>query len=492
MGKIGAFKIIPPSPPPERPIEERVRDYREIHAPFGETQLREQTARCMNCGVPFCNNGCPLGNLIPDWNESVYRGRFKEALDLLLATNNFPEFTGRICPAPCEESCVLNLEQRPVTIKGIEESIIERAFSEGWMTSVIPSRRTGHNIAVIGSGPAGLACAAQLNSAGHVVTVFERADRIGGLLTYGIPGFKLEKQIVERRVGLLKQEGIRFVTSACIGTTPTVAELLGSFDAVVLCCGSTKARELDLPGRELSGIHLAMDYLTQQNRSDFGDQIPAVDRISASGKRVIILGGGDTGADCLGTAIRQGAASVHQFELMPEPPRERTQEMPWPVWPMLLRQSAAHDEADAIRPAGADSVRGQVRDFSICTKSFSGADGRIEKLHGVRLNWTREPSGRMCMSEIGGSEFSMPCDLCFLALGFVHPEHDGIVKLLQLETDSRGNVKTDANYLTTTPHVFCAGDMRRGQSLVVWAIAEGRRAAHCVDVSLMGRSELPS
>jgi glutamate synthase (NADPH) small chain len=485
MGKVGGFKEIAREEPLERPIAERVKDYREVHMTPPEDKLRNQAARCMACGVPFCNNGCPLGNLIPDWNDAVYRGEPRVALELLLKTNNFPEFTGRVCPAPCEESCVLNLQKEPVSIKAIEENIVERAFAEGWIKPNPPLRRTGKQVAVVGSGPSGLSCAAQLNSVGHMVTVFERSDRLGGLLTYGIPGFKLEKRIVERRIDLMREEGVKFSPSARTGDTTFVTELLTKFDALALCCGSTKAREITIPGRELAGVHLAMEYLTQQNRADLGDPIPDPERILASGKNVIVIGGGDTGADCIGTALRQGARSVRQFEILPEPPRERTIEMPWPVWPVILRESAAHQEARAILGVN------EVREFSVCTKSFLGAHGKLEQVRAARVVWKHSESGRMIMAEVENSEFELPCELCLLAAGFVHPEHEGLVKVLGLELDQRGNVKTDANYHTNVAKVFSAGDMRRGQSLVVWAISEGRQVARAIDTYLMGRSDLP-
>jgi glutamate synthase (NADPH/NADH) small chain len=483
MGKPTGFKEIPRELPKRRPVELRVLDWDEIYVEFGDKKqhakkLRDQGARCMDCGIPFCNNGCPLGNIIPEWNDLVYRDRWRDALEMLFKTNNFPEFTGRVCPAPCEEACVLGINEKPVTIKLIEQNVIDRAFSEGWVKPEPPATRTGKKVAVVGSGPAGLAAAAQLNKAGHLVTVFERADRIGGLLTYGIPNFKLEKRIVDRRVKLMEAEGIKFVVNANVGHNVKVEDLRNDFDAIVLCGGSTKSRDLPVPGRELKGIHLAMDYLPLQNKLNFGDKIPADQFISAKGKHVIILGGGDTGADCLGTAHRQGARSIHQFELLPKPPDARTSDMPWPYWPMIYRTSSAHEE-------------GGTRDFSINTKSFSGKDGVVKKLHGIRLEWSKGPDGRPTMKEVAGSEFEMDCDLCLLALGFVHPEHPGPIDQLGLKKDARGNVQVDQNYMSSVPGVFAAGDMRRGQSLVVWAISEGRQAARAVDEFLMGRSDLP-
>jgi glutamate synthase (NADPH/NADH) small chain len=404
-------------------------------------------------------------------------------LDMLHKTNNFPEFTGRICPAPCEEACVLGINEKPVTIKNIELNIIEHAFANGWVKPNPPETRTGKKVAVVGSGPAGLGCAAQLNKAGHLVTVFERADRIGGLLTYGIPQFKLEKRVVDRRVKLMEEEGVKFVTNANVGKNITVEQLSKDFDAIVLCGGATKPRDLNVPGRELKGVYFAMQYLPQANKVSLGETVE--NQIHAKGKNVIILGGGDTGADCLGTSLRQGCQSVKQFELLPRPPEERTTEMPWPYWPMVFRTSSAHEEANNL--AG-----NEIRDFAINTKSFSGdKDGNVKKLHGVRLEWKKDASGKWAMNEVPGSEFELDCDLCLLALGFVSPEHDGPVGKLGLKLDPRGNVMVDEDYMTSVPGVFAAGDMRRGQSLVVWAISEGRCAAHGVDKFLMGRSDLP-
>jgi glutamate synthase (NADPH) small chain len=477
MGKPSGFKEFERELPQPRAVPERVQDWREIYGEgaFPESLLVKQAARCMDCGVPFCQNGCPLGNLIPEWNDKVYKGRWQEALALLHRTNNFPEFTGRICPAPCEEACVLNLEQRPVTIRVIEETIIERGFEEGWVKPNFPKRRTGKKVAVVGSGPAGLAAAAQLNKAGHWVTVFERADRLGGLLTYGIPNYKLEKRIVDRRLTIMQAEGVVFQTKAHVGVNVHVDKMRQEFDAICLAGGAAKARDLNIPGRNLEGVHLAMEFLAQQSRVNMGETVEH--QILAKDKQVIILGGGDTGADCLGTSIRQGAVSVHQFELLPKPPAERTLDMPWPYWPMILRTSSAHEE-------------GGARDWSINTKAFSGEGGQVKKLHGIRLEWAPGADGKPSMREIPGSEFEMACDLCLLALGFVHPEHEGPVEQLGLKLDPRGNVATDADYQSSVPGVFAAGDMHRGQSLVVWAIAEGRGAARAIDAFLMGRSDL--
>ena len=479
MGKTTGFKEYGRGTPKRRPVRERVKDYGEFYVRWPEKSIREQGARCMNCAVPFCHTGCPLGNIIPDWNDLVYRGRWKEALAALHATNNFPEFTGRICPAPCEASCVLAINQDPVTIEYIEKAIADRGFEEGWIKPEPPGHRTGKNVAVVGSGPAGLACAQQLNRSGHWVTVFERDDYIGGLLTLGIPDFKLDKAVVARRVDLMAEEGIEFKTGANVGVNVSINELSEKFDAICLAGGSTQARELDVPGRELDGIHLAMDYLPQQNKINAGERVDASDRITAEGKRVVILGGGDTGADCLGTAHRQGAEVVYQYEILPQPPTSRNPSNPWPQWPIILMSSAAHEE-------------GGLRDYSIMTKSFSGTDGHVQKLHGMRLEWgTPGSNGRPSMNEVPGSEFEIEADLVLLAMGFLHPEHGAMIKDLEVELDARGNVKVDVDRMSSIPGVFAAGDMARGQSLVVWAIAEGREAAHHMDRYLMGVTSLP-
>ena len=463
-----------------RAAAERIGDFREFYEEWAETQARNQGARCMNCALPFCHRGCPLGNLIPNWNDMVYKGRWKDALDALHATNNFPEFTGRICPAPCEASCVLAINEEPVTIEYIEKAIVDRGFSEGWITPEPPRERTDKQVAVVGSGPAGLAAAQQLNRAGHRVTVFERDESIGGLLTLGIPDFKLDKGVVRRRVEVMAEEGVVFRTGANVGVNVPVSELQSEFDAICLTGGSTVARRLNIPGEELSGVHLAMEFLTQQNRLSTGQKAPSNERISAEGKRVVILGGGDTGSDCLGTAHRQGAEVVYQFEILPEPPQGRRDNNPWPYWPLILRSSHAHEE-------------GGLRDFSILTKSFSGAEGRVHKLHGARIEWgPPDESGRPTMNEVPGSEFEIETELVLLALGFIHPQHEGMLEQLGVELDPRGNVKTNDDRMTSVPGVFAAGDMARGQSLVVWAIAEGRQAAHCIDKYLMGATSLPS
>jgi len=477
MGKITGFMEIKRETPDRRPVAERLRDWREFDLKLPEERLKAQGARCMDCGIPFCHKGCPLGNLIPDWNDLIYRGRWRDAIDRLHSTNNFPEFTGRVCPAPCEEACVLNINNDPVTIKLIEKNIIDHAWSEGWVAPQPPAQTTGKRVAVVGSGPAGLACAQQLARAGHAVTLYERSDRVGGLLMYGIPDFKLEKRYVERRVEQMKAEGVQVVTSCRVGFDIHADEMRTKFDAICLTMGATKPRDLPIPGRELRGIHFAMEFLPQQNRRNFGDSIDPSVAITAAGKKVVILGGGDTGSDCLGTSNRQGAANVHQFELLPLPPESRTVEMPWPDWPMILRTSSSHEE-------------GVIRDWSINTKRFLGSNGTVQKLHGVRLNWKRE-GARMVMEEIAGSDFELECDLVLLALGFLGPEPDGIIGELGLKLDPRSNIATD-NYHSSVPGVFAAGDARRGQSLVVWAIWEGRECARACDAYLMGETFLPA
>ncbi len=478
MGKVTGFLEIDRALPARRPVEERLKDWRELEGKWAEKELREQGARCMDCGIPFCHTGCPLGNIIPDWNDLIYRGRWEEAIERLHSTNNFPEFTGRVCPAPCEEACVLNINDDPVTIKLIEKQTIDHALKAGWVVPQIAPVKTGKAIAVVGSGPAGLACAQQLARAGHAVTVFERTDRVGGLLRYGIPDFKMEKHLIDFRMRQMEAEGVTFRTNANVGTDVTTEELRRDFDAVVIAAGSTRPRDLPIPGRELDGIHFAMDFLPQQNQVVAGDKV--ADQILATGKRVIILGGGDTGSDCLGTSNRQGAASVHQFELLPQPPDGRTENMPWPYWPMIMRTSSSHEE-------------GVIRDWSINTKSFSGENGVVKKLHGIRLQWENDAEGRPArMVEVPGSEFEMDADLVLLALGFIGPEQPGPIADLNLALDPRGNVVADAKYMTSTPGVFACGDARRGQSLVVWAIWEGRECARGVDEFLMGETDLPA
>jgi glutamate synthase (NADPH) small chain len=468
MGKDTGFLEYARELAPRRPATQRVNDWFEIYLDLPEEKLRTQGARCMDCGVPFCQTGCPVNNLIPDWNDLVYRGRWKEAVRQLHATNNFPEFTGRICPAPCEASCVLGINQPAVTIKQIEKNIVERGFQEGWIHPQPPKVSTGKSVAIVGSGPAGLAAAQQLRRAGHSVTVYEKADRIGGLLVYGIPQFKLEKHIVDRRVEQISAEGVKFVTGTEVGKNIAVEDLRGGFDAIVLAGGAEQPRDLNVPGRELKGIHFAMEFLPQQNRRNLGDTIEAATEILATGKRVVIIGGGDTGADCLGTCHRQKPLSVHQFEIMPKPPEERSPLTPWPLWPMQLRTEGAHEE-------------GGVRDWSIATTKFTGSDskaGHVQQLHAMRVGPapTFEP--------IPGTEFTMEANLVLIAMGFLGPVRNGMIEQLGVKLDSRGNVATDQNYMSSVPGVFVAGDMRRGQSLVVWAIAEGRKAAASVDAYL--------
>jgi glutamate synthase (NADPH) small chain len=477
MGKITGFMEIKRETSARRPVRERVTDWREYDLKMPEEKLQQQGARCMDCGIPFCHKGCPLGNIIPDWNDLIYRGHWREAIDRLHWTNNFPEFTGRVCPAPCEEACVLNINNDPVTIKLIEKHIIDHAWAEGWITPQVNPRKTGRKVAVVGSGPAGLACAQQLARAGHSVTLYERSDRVGGLLMYGIPDFKLEKSHVNRRVEQMQAEGVELVTNCRVGFDIHADELRHEYDAIALTMGATKPRDLPVPGRELKGIHFAMEFLPQQNKRNAGDIIPPEVSITAKGKKVVILGGGDTGSDCLGTSNRQGAEIVHQYELLPMPPEKRTLEMPWPDWPMILRTSTSHEE-------------GVKRDWSINTKFFSGENGHVQKLHGVRLNWKNE-NGRFVMEEVPGSEFVIECDLVLLALGFLGPEPDGIISELGLKLDQRSNVACE-NYMSSLPGVFAAGDTRRGQSLVVWAIWEGRECARAVDAYLMGESFLPT
>ena len=478
MGKPTGFQEFVRLTPGRRPVQERTNDYDEYYQRWSDQQAKEQGSRCMDCAVPFCHMGCPLGNVIPEFNHQVYLGDWEQALRVLLSTNNFPEFTGRICPAPCEASCVLNINADPVTIEHIEKEISERGFENGWIKAEPPLVRTGKKVAVVGSGPAGLAAAQQLNRAGHSVTVFERDSHVGGLLALGIPDFKLSKDVVRRRVGLMEEEGVVFLTGVNVGVDRPVDDIRKEFHAICLTGGSTEARDLPVPGRELLGIHMAMEYLPQQNKLLAGETIPPGQRINAEGKRVVILGGGDTGADCLGTAHRQGAELVHQFELLSEPPTERVSDNPWPEWPNILRSSGAHEE-------------GGVRDYDILTKSFSGSDGQVEKLHAVRVSWDKDEDGRFNMQEIPGSEFDIDVDLVLLAMGFLHPQHEGMLSQLGVNLDGRGNVQIDDNRMTNVPGVFAGGDMARGQSLVVWAIAEGRETARCVDEYLMGETKLP-
>ncbi|HLC41725.1 MAG TPA: glutamate synthase subunit beta [Methylomirabilota bacterium] len=479
MGKVTGFIEFKRDKQPYRPAQERMRDWKQVMLPWPKEKLQKQGARCMDCGIPFCHQGCPLGNIIPDWNDLVYRDEWQEAIDRLHATNNFPEFTGTLCPAPCEGSCVLGINDDPVTIRAIELAIIDRAFDEGWVKPEPPAVRTGKKIAVVGSGPAGLAAAQQLSRAGHWVTVFERADRIGGLLRYGIPEFKMEKSLLDRRLRQMEAEGVKFVTNAHVGANISVEELRRNFDAILLAGGACASRDLPIPGRELKGIHFAMEYLPLQNKRCEGDQVRDEEFISAQGKRVVIIGGGDTGADCLGTVHRQGAISVHQFEILPRPPDAREPDNPWPQWPNIYRTSAAHEE-------------GGERVYAVSTRRFIGDEhGSVKALEAVKVEMSRE-NGRVGFREIPGSEFEIPCELVLLAMGFLGPERQGMLDQLGVKITERGNVWRDQNWMTSVPGVFTAGDMQRGQSLIVWAIAEGRSAARGVDEYLMGSSDLPA
>jgi len=473
MGKPTGFLEFKREVPQRRAVGERLEDWRDVYQPFAEEKVKTQGSRCMDCGVPFCQTGCPVTNVIPHWNDLVYKDRWEEAARVLHSTNNFPEFTGNVCPAPCEASCVLGINEPPVTIKVVERTIIEHAFANGWINPEPPKKRSGKTVAVIGSGPSGLAAAQQLNHAGHRVTVYEKNDRVGGLLRYGIPDFKFEKHLLDRRIAQLQAEGIVFTTNTNVGVTISVEELRRSYDAIVLCGGAESPRNLNVPGRELKGIHFAMEFLPQQNRRNAGDKTDAAKDIIATGKRVVIIGGGDTGADCLGTSLRQKAASVHQFEIMPKPPLERASSTPWPQWPLQLRTESSHEE-------------GGIRDWALTTTRFEGdANGNVTKLHAVRVG---PPPN---FTPVTGSEFSLDVDLVLLAMGFNGPSKNGLLDELGVALDARGNVSTDREYMSSIPGIFSAGDMRRGQSLVVWAISEGRKAAKSVDKFLMGVSSLP-
>ena len=478
MGKLKAFLEIDRQKPPSRPVSERVSDWNEVYLRYKTDDLRDQGARCMDCGIPFCHEGCPLGNLIPDWNDLVYRNQWQSAIDRLHKTNNFPEWTGRLCPAPCEGSCVLAIDRDAVTIKSIELAIIERAFDENWITPKPPATRTQKTVAIVGSGPAGLAAADQLNRVGHNVTVFEKSGRIGGLLRYGIPEFKMEKRFLDRRIALMEAEGVVFRTGTTVGADVSAEQIKNEYDAVLLAGGAGQPRDLKVPGREFRGVHFAMEYLTQQNRRNEGEIIPNEEAITATDKRVVIIGGGDTGADCLGTVHRHRAHSVAQFELLPQPPDMRGPDNPWPLWPHIFRVSSAHEE-------------GGERVFSVSTDSFSGVDGRLNKLHGTKVEVLHK-DGRMSFKPIPNSGFDMDVDLVLLAMGFVGPERDGLLAELDVKLTERGNVWRDENWMTSQPSVFAAGDMQRGQSLIVWAIAEGRSAARGIDTHLMGSSNLPA
>ncbi|MBI2686132.1 MAG: glutamate synthase subunit beta [Acidobacteria bacterium] len=471
MGKVTGFIEYQREVATRRPVEERVNDWFEIYQPFSYEKVRTQGARCMDCGVPFCHTGCPLNNIIPDWNDLAYRDRWKDAIRVLHSTNNFPEFTGRVCPAPCEAACVLGINEPPVAIKLIERSVIDYAFEQGWIKPEPPEVRTGKHVAVVGSGPAGLAAAQQLNRAGHSVVVYEKADRVGGLLRYGIPDFKMEKHLIDRRAAQMEAEGVEFVVNAHVGVTVPVEELRAKFDAILVSGGAEASRDLPIPGRSLNGIHYAMDFLPQQNHKVAGDLVE--NQTTAAGKDVIIIGGGDTGADCLGTSHRQKARSVHQFELMQRPPDDRSPNTPWPLWPIMMRTESSHEE-------------GGIREFAISTTEFvDDGNGNVKALRTMRVG--PPPT----FTPIPGTEQEFAADLVLLAMGFTGPVKQGLLADLGVELDSRGNVKTNDSYMSSVDGVFAAGDMRRGQSLVVWAIAEGRKAARGVDQWLMGDSKLP-
>jgi len=471
MGKVTGFLEFERNDRHYEPVEERIKHWREFVLPLPEQDARTQAARCMDCGVPYCHTGCPVNNQIPDWNDLVYRSNWEEASRNLHSTNNFPEFTGRVCPAPCEASCTLNLDENPVTIKTIECAIVDRAFEQGWVVPEPPAAKTGKRIAVVGSGPAGLACAQQLARAGHEVHVFEKHAKAGGLLRYGIPDFKMEKHLIDRRVAQMTAEGVVFHYDAHVGVNMAAETLVAEHDAVVLAGGAETGRDLPIPGRELAGIHFAMDFLPQQNRRVSNEPPGDAAPILAGGKHVVVIGGGDTGSDCIGTSIRQGALSVTNFEIMQQPPEHENKLITWPDWPLKLRTSSSHEE-------------GAQRQFAVMTQRFSGASGQVQTLHCLKVDERMKP--------VAGTEFELPADLVLLAMGFVHPEHEGMIEELKLTLDPRGNVKADTlAYRSSNPKVFAAGDMRRGQSLVVWAIREGRQAAHAVDKFLMRSTTLP-
>jgi len=479
MGKVTGFMEFDRLDRDYAPVDERTQHYKEFLIPLENKELKEQSARCMDCGIPYCHNGCPVNNLIPDWNDLVYEGNWKAALETLHSTNNFPEFTGRICPAPCEASCTLNITDQPVTIKSIECAIIDRGWEENWILPKISQSKTGKKVAVIGSGPAGLACAQQLARVGHSVTLFEKNASLGGLLRYGIPDFKMEKHLIDRRLTQMRAEGVVFRSNTEVGVTVSADEILQQFDAMVLTGGSETPRDLGVPGRDLDGVHYAMDFLAQQNKRIAGEDVTDNRTILAGGKHVVVIGGGDTGSDCVGTSIRQGAASVTQLEVMPKPPEMEDKALSWPNWPLKLRTSSSHLE-------GAD------RDWSVATKSFTGDGGHVTGLELVRNEWKQNENGQFSMTELPATKFHLKADLVLLAMGFIHPKPAGLLDELSIALDERGNVKADeTSYKTSRKNVFVAGDMRRGQSLVVWAIKEGRRAARAVDEHLMGMSTLP-
>ena len=482
MGLVTGFLEIERKDRSYESVEQRLKNYREFVLPMPPAEVSRQGARCMDCGIPYCHNGCPVNNIIPQWNELVRRDRWKDALEVLHSTNNFPEFTGRICPAPCEASCTLNIDDNPVTIKSIECAIVDRGWQEGWIQPLVPAHKTGKRVAVVGSGPAGLSCAQQLARAGHSVTLFEKADRVGGLLRYGIPDFKMEKHHIDRRMRQMEAEGVEFRTGVEVGATLSIKSLLEGYDAVALTGGAELPRELEVPGRELNGIHFAMDFLSQQNKRNAGDdEARAAPRgtLTAKGKHVIVIGGGDTGSDCVGTSNRHGAASVTQLEVMPQPPVRENKALTWPDWPLKMRTSSSHEE-------------GAARDFAVLTKRALGSNGKIEALECVRVEWVKGADGRMGMQEVAGSSFELRADLVLLAMGFLGPRRPGLVEQAGVALDPRGNVAANVkDYQTSVPKLFAAGDMRRGQSLVVWAIREGRQCARSIDESLMGTSTLP-
>jgi len=478
MGKPTGFLEFERHDRPYLKVKERLKNWAEFVAPLADAEVSKQGARCMDCGVPFCHNGCPVNNMIPDWNNLVYLNDWRNALEVLHSTNNFPEFTGRICPAPCEEACTLNINDKPVTIKSIECAIVDKGWEEGWIAPQAPVARSGKRVAVIGSGPAGMACAQQLARAGHAVVLFEKQDRIGGLLRYGIPDFKMEKHHIDRRMTQMAAEGVEFRTSTAIGTDIRADALLAEYDAVVVTAGAEQPRDLEVPGRELKGVHYAMEFLTPNNKKVAGDPVEGLGWIDAKGKHVIVIGGGDTGSDCIGTSNRMGARSVTQFEILPQPPEQEDKPLVWPYWPLKMRTSSSQEE-------------GAERDWAVLTKKLSGK-GKVETLHAVRVEWAKGADGRMSMREVAGSEFELKADLVLLAMGFLGPVKPGLLEQLGVKLDGRGNVAADTeSYQTSVPKVFAAGDARRGQSLVVWAIREGRQAARAVDHFLMGRTDLP-